>query len=75
MAENIIVGIIVSVAVFLVGRSLYRKLTARTGGCAGCGGECGLGDPRKETDGVKVECGNMLTCTGADVVQEKQEDL
>ncbi len=37
MTETIIVGVIVGVVLVLVGRSLYRTMTGKDSGCAGCG--------------------------------------
>jgi len=53
MAENIIVGVIVSVVLLLAGRSFYRTLFGETGGCTCCRSGCHETDPRNQARGVK----------------------
>ncbi len=51
MIETIIVSVIVGAVVIFAGRSLYRTLTGKDSGCAGCGTKsCGQSEPCHPTE-------------------------
>ncbi len=73
--ENIIVGIIVGTVFLLAGRSFYRKLTGRAGGCACSDGGCPKAGLWNQTHGAKVTHLNVLGCADARGSRDEDKDM
>ncbi len=73
MAGDFVVWILVGLVVLLGGRWFYRALAGTNNSCGCSSGGCGQADPYKETDGVEVACGKIVTCVGTESLQGKRE--
>ncbi len=66
MGEDLLVGVIVAVVLFLAARFLYRTVTGKGGGCGCAGGQCSARDEpsRGERTGATQEASQRMNCHG-----------
>ena len=58
MLENAVTFLLVTAAIFFVGRSLYRASSGKGGGCGGCGGGVACSETGEPAAGVEEDDGN-----------------